>query len=616
LTEVGPILSTQLQTAGSKQQPGKRIRAAATWARALGQVFERVALFEIRGTDARVAYVKGIDLQARGESLSLLEQTPLRWTIEAASPVVSAGRSPGGHEIAETLGIDLPRAFAILPLVIDNRLEALAYADNQGSPLPLTAVSKVFEICENALRDPKGKPTVQQTRKVQRHRPRSTISRKELLERARKPRPQAETIPTQDPITVQEPIEVTPPAASQIETPELEQKVAFEAAETQVFEIPEFSEPQAEPEAAEPEVAQEEAAKEETSEAVVTPEGVISLEDFREEAKPRRFRVAIAACLAFCVGGLGLLWAAPPRQARTHNAVLEITPGTSVGEIARKLQADGVIRSSLAFRVLAKVKGVERSMRAGHYRIASGLWAWNVVDELHDGQVTTETITVPEGLNLKQVAELVEKSGLVTREGFMEAARNPELLGKYKIPGNTVEGFLFPETYTFAKGLAPGDIVSAMVQLFFDRLEGLADRLDLNPDELKRRVVLASIVEREAKRADEMPRIAGVFLNRLDKNMRLESCATVQYILGKTKERLRLSDLRQPSPYNTYLNTGLPPGPIANPGLQALEAAFKPESHDYLFFFARKDGSQSHVFTQTYAQHQKALTRQRQNGKI
>ena len=142
------------------------------------------------------------------------------------------------------------------------------------------------------------------------------------------------------------------------------------------------------------------------------------------------------------------------RQARTHNAVLEITPGASVAEIARKLQEDGVIRSSLAFRVLAKIKGVERSMRAGHYRIASGLWAWNVVDELHDGQVTTETITIPEGLNLKQVAELVEKSGLVTREGFMEAARSPDLLTKYEIPGKTVEGFLFPETYTFAKGLA------------------------------------------------------------------------------------------------------------------------------------------------------------------
>jgi len=588
-------LSTQSQSVGKNQQSGKRIRAAATWARALGQVFERVALFEIRGTDARVAYVKGIDLQARGSSLSLLEQTPLRWTIEAASPVVSAGRSPGGHEIAETLGIDLPRAFAILPLVIDNRLQALAYADNQSSPLPLTAVSKVFEICENALRHPQGKPTVHQSRKVQRQRPRTTISRKELLDRSRQPQP----VQLADSPPSEQPEQLTPSAVSALHAVDA---ASLESAETQVFEIPGIDPSQ-------PESAN-------TSEAVVTPEGVISLEDFREESKPRRMRVAIAACLAFCVGGLGLLWAAPPRQARTHNAVLEIMPGASVAEIARQLQDDGVIRSSLAFRLLAKMKGVERSMRAGHYRIAGGLWAWNVVDELHDGQITTETITIPEGLNLKQVAELVEKSGLVTREGFMEAARHPGLLSQYKIPGNTVEGFLFPETYTFARGLAPGDIVRAMVQLFFDRLEDLADRLDMSPEELKHRVVLASIVEREAKRSDEMPRIAGVFLNRLDKNMRLESCATVQYILGKPKERLRLSDLRQPSAYNTYLHTGLPPGPISNPGLQALEAAFKPERHEYLFFFARKDGSQSHVFTQTYAQHQKALTRQRQNGKI
>ncbi|MBT6489056.1 MAG: endolytic transglycosylase MltG [Deltaproteobacteria bacterium] len=603
----------QQQPLGKSQEPGRRIRAAATWARALGQVFERVALFEIRGTDARVAYVKGIDLQARGESLSLLDQTPLRWTIEAASPVVSAGRSPGGHEIAETLGIDLPRAFAILPLVIDNRLEALAYADNQGSPLPLTAVSKVFEICENALRNPQGKPTVKQTRKVQRKRPRTTISRKELLERARKPQiaEDAEPLDVQE---VVEPIEALAPVESVapvVATPEPEPEVLASAEPTQLFELPVI----ADLGTPEPETSKQEEVHDD-GEAVVTPEGVISLEDFREDAKPRKFRVAMAACLAFCVGGLGLLWAAPPRQARTHNAVLEISPGTSVAEIARKLQADGVIRSSFAFRVLAKIKGVERSMRAGHYRIASGLWAWNVVDELHDGQISTETITVPEGLNLKQVAELVESSGLVTREGFMEAARNPQLLSKYEIPGATVEGFLFPETYTFAKGLAPRDIVSAMVQLFFDRLDGLADRLDMAPEELKRRVVLASIVEREAKRSDEMPRIAGVFFNRLEKNMRLESCATVQYILGKPKERLRLSDLRQPSDYNTYLHTGLPPGPIANPGLSALEAAFKPESHEYLFFFARKDGSESHVFTQTYAQHQKALTRQRQNGKI
>lgn len=584
-------------------EAARRIRAAATWARALGQVFNRVALFEIRGTDARVAYVNGIDLDARGKSVSLLEQTPLRWSIEAASPVVGAGRSPGGSEIAKTLGIELPRAFAILPLVIDNRLQALAYADNQGFPLPLTAVSKVFEICETALRTPAHRPTVRQTRKAKRVRPRTTISRKELQERSRKPLLAKS----------QAPASAVSQNTTEVETPPASQKIVTLNHEDSSFREPFTADAR---QSKEPDVFVEPDELADTVESVVTPVGVVSLEDFREKSSPRKMRVAVAACLAFCMSGLGLLWAAPPRQARTHNAVLEITPGTSLAEIARKLQDDGVIRSSLAFRVLAKFKGVERSMRAGHYKIANGMWAWSVVDELHAGQIKTETLTIPEGLNLKQIGELIERTGLVTREGFVEAARDPELLKRFEIPGTSVEGFLFPETYTFAKGLAPKDIVAAMVDLFFSRLKGLADRSNIDADELKRRVILASIVEREAKRSDEMPRIAGVFLNRLGKNMRLESCATVQYILGKTKERLRISDLRQPSPYNTYLHTGLPPGPIANPGLQALEAAFKPERHEYLFFFARKDGSQSHIFTQTYAQHQKALTRQRQNGKI
>jgi UPF0755 protein len=156
----------------------------------------------------------------------------------------------------------------------------------------------------------------------------------------------------------------------------------------------------------------------------------------------------------------------------------------------------------------------------------------------------------------------------------------------------------------------------AMVDLFFVRLQELAPGRKYSPAELVETVTLASIVEREAQREDEMPRIAGVFINRLERNMRLESCATIQYVLGKSKERLLLSDLRKESPYNTYLNNGLPPGPIANPGSAALRATLGPERHEYLFFFARKDGTRRHVFHQTYAQHQKALVRQRQSGKI
>ena len=148
-----------------------------------------------------------------------------------------------------------------------------------------------------------------------------------------------------------------------------------------------------------------------------------------------------------------------------------------------------------------------------------------------DGQITTETITIPEGLNLKQVAELVEKAVWLRAKALWKLPVIQTCLVNTRFLATRLRDFCFLKRIPLPKALHPGDIVSAMVQLFFDRLEASPDQLDLSVEELKRRVVLASIVEREAKRADEMPRIAGVFFNRLDKNMRLESCATVQYIL-------------------------------------------------------------------------------------
>ncbi len=142
-----------------------------------------------------------------------------------------------------------------------------------------------------------------------------------------------------------------------------------------------------------------------------------------------------------------------------------------------------------------------------------------------------------------------------------------------------------------------------MVDQLLSRMRELPGAALLTNTELFERLTLASLVEREARDVDEQPRIAGVFKNRLERNMRLESCATVQYILGTPKARLTYEDVRRPSPYNTYLNTGLPPGPIANPGLNALRAALAPEAHDYLFFLAREDGSHKHVFSKTYAAH-------------
>ena len=561
----------------------RRIRAAATWARALGQVFGRVALFEIRGTEARVAYVRGIDLTVRGRQISLVDQTPLRWTVEAASPVVGSGKSPGGAQISELLGLDKPRAFAILPLVIDKRLHALAYADNEGRPLSLSAVSRVFEICERAIRNPEEHLTVRQAAAAKQAKRPAAMARAGQHGKTRAP------------------------AAAERRAPKRPLRVRADHTKAAAAAVPQVVD--------ELPIINDQAPAEV---GVVTADGIVTLDDFRSKQPggPQIWRYAAAACLVAGLFGGALTWVSPPSTDRGDRELLEISPGSTVADIGEKLKEDGVIRSAMLFEVIARLKGVDRSMRAGHYRIAQGLWAWDVVEELHAGQVATKTITLAEGLTLKQMAELMEKEGLATREGFMEAARNPRLLDRYQIPGETAEGFLFPETYTFARGLSPDEMVGAMIELFFQQLGTVVDVSRLSPKALRETVTLASIVEREAKRQDEMARIAGVFINRLDNNMRLESCATVQYILDKPKERLRMSDLRRRSPYNTYLNQGLPPGPIASPSISALTAAFIPEQHEYLFFFARKDGSDSHIFTQTYAQHQKALSKQRRDGKI
>jgi len=208
---------------------------------------------------------------------------------------------------------------------------------------------------------------------------------------------------------------------------------------------------------------------------------------------------------------------------------------------------------------------------------------------------------------------LLEKEGIVSPDQFIEAAKNPEILEKYKIPFNNAEGFLFPDTYIVAKDLAAEHIVDFMIERFFSNLRKISSR-KYEIEEMKKMVIIASLVEKEAQLDSERPVISAVFYNRLEKGKRLESCATIQYILGKTKERLLYSDLKIESPYNTYLNGGLPPGPISNPGLGSLKAAIEPADVDYLFFVSKKDGS--HYFSTTYEEHLEAIRRYNQSGKI
>jgi UPF0755 protein len=229
------------------------------------------------------------------------------------------------------------------------------------------------------------------------------------------------------------------------------------------------------------------------------------------------------------------------------------------------------------------------------------------------GVISMQRFTVPEGLHIRQVAELLESLGIVPSEEFLNACSNRRLLEKYGIPFSSAEGFLFPDTYVVAKGLDAVQIADVMIRRFFDVLAEIPFT-GYNQEELRRVVIIASLVEEEAKLDEERALIAAVFYNRLKGGKRLESCATVQYILQKPKERLLFSDLKAESPYNTYLHTGLPPGPIANPGRKSLVAALRPAAVEYLFFVVKMNGS--HHFSSTYEEHLKAIRRYNSAGRV
>ncbi len=293
-----------------------------------------------------------------------------------------------------------------------------------------------------------------------------------------------------------------------------------------------------------------------------------------------------------------------PVRGRTAVTTFMIKQGGSVTSVAKELKGAGLIRSRLLFITLVRLQRDTGSIKSGEYSIETKSKTSDIIDKIIRGEVVTQKFTVPEGLYIRQIADLLQKESIVSADRFIEACRSRDLLEKYHIPFTSAEGFLFPDTYVIAKGLSAQSIAEIMIQRFYEELDRITHNT-YSAEELKRIVIVASLVEREAKVDSERPIIAAVFYNRLKKNKRLESCATVQYILGKSKERLLFSDLKIKSPYNTYLHTGLPPGPIANPGIKSIQAAISPAEVDYLFFVSKKDGT--HYFSSTYREHLDAI---------
>jgi UPF0755 protein len=285
---------------------------------------------------------------------------------------------------------------------------------------------------------------------------------------------------------------------------------------------------------------------------------------------------------------------------------VSIAPGTGVAQILQNLERQGVLADAKLARAYLIFQG-EPKIQAGQYRFSGALTTGQVLNKLVKGQIVNRTVTIIEGLTLEETAEQLAREGYGRREVFLDLMRSPRLIASLDPDAPDLEGYLFPETYSFAVGASEREIVETLVKTFRQRFErDVRPRLATgSPGRSIRQVVtLASIVEKEAKAPAERPLIAAVYRNRLDRRIGLAADPTVIYALkrvGRWNGNIRREDLRMDSPYNTYRYAGLPPGPICSPGLASAAAAAAPANVPYLYFVSRNDGT--HVFSQTLAEH-------------
>lgn len=291
-----------------------------------------------------------------------------------------------------------------------------------------------------------------------------------------------------------------------------------------------------------------------------------------------------------------------------------VPAGATFANVTDSLVAHGLVRNRLWFKLRARLMGVDRSVHAGVYEVNRAMSSSEVLAILAAGQSAVIRFTVPEGLTLFDVADLAATRTGIPRDSVLAAARDTALIDSLGLPGRTLEGFLHPDTYQLPANITGRDVVLMMADGFKHTWEpGWTARLDsIGMSELEV-VTLASIVEGEARADDEREIIASVYLNRLHRGMALQADPTVQYAImlrtGDRKPRLYDKDYLTPSPYNTYLQPGLPPGPVNSPSRRSIQASLYPATTPYMFFVAGPDGR--HVFTRTFDEHRQAIAKVR-----
>ncbi len=302
----------------------------------------------------------------------------------------------------------------------------------------------------------------------------------------------------------------------------------------------------------------------------------------------------------------------PPAQTG-QEVIVTIPKGASLGQITSILHDHGIISNRLVFRIVAMIRGEQRNIKAGDYALRAGTDPGEVLDQLISGKTLMHSLTVPEGYDIYQIGELFQASSLLNKDDFLKLSVDPAFLKELGLESNSLEGYLFPDTYFFrySERSDPKLIIRKMVQRFnsiYDK--HVKNAASENGWTMNQVITLASLIEKEA-RSSEHQFVSAVFHNRLKQNMRLQSDPTVIYGIKSMGSKITRDDLNRKHPYNTYQNFGLPPGPICNPGKESLIAAVSPADVDYLYFVARNDGS--HQFSSSLKEHNKWVNTYQRN---
>jgi UPF0755 protein len=318
--------------------------------------------------------------------------------------------------------------------------------------------------------------------------------------------------------------------------------------------------------------------------------------------------VVVVGLLAAAAGGgaAWLAWGLAPRDPAGAARLFLVPRGSTLNRVASALESEGILRSALAFRILVRYEGKGTRLQWGEYEISAAMTPAEILARLVEGRVKTYDVTLPEGLTAREIADRLAASGVIDRAALDLVLRDPDSAARFGVEGPGLEGYLFPDTYKFPRGLSAEEIVRALVQRFQKAWAAVSPQAAAQGLSQRRVVTLASIVEKETGLAAERPLVASVFQNRLRLGMRLESDPTVIYGIPDFDGNLRRVHLDDASnPYNTYQIVGLPPGPIASPGEASLRAVVEPAATEYLFFVGRGDGG--HLFSERYEDHVRAV---------